>query len=140
MAVFQERTQAIHELIDIEVIRMGKASVKTKFAVEKALEWFRDDPSLSFSAVSEALGYESSNTVSHWYMRNTCGFKEKYDALLQAEFAALEGPAIKCMGDLIRDQHSFQAAKYVLDNRGYKAADKIEANLETNITVNIEGD
>ena len=115
------------------------APVKTKFAVEKALEWFREDPSLSFSAVSEALGY-GSQAVSHWYNRNTCGFQEKYDELLKEEFAALEGPAIKCIGDLIRENRSFQAAKYVLDNRGYKAADKIEASVDTNIVVNIEGD
>lgn len=118
---------------------MGTSSVKTKFAVEKALEWFREDPSLSFKQVDEALGYHTS-ACSKWYRANTCGFKEKYDELLQEEFAALEGPAIKCMGDLIRENRSFQAAKYVLDNRGYKAADKIEANVETNITVNIEGD
>lgn len=114
------------------------SKARTKMAVAKALEWFREDPSLSFTAVSEALGYESHQAVSHWYSRNTFGFKDAYDALLQEEFAALEGPAIKCMGDLIREDRSFQAAKYVLDNRGYKAADKIEANVETNITVNIE--
>ena len=114
------------------------SKIKTKMAVEKALEWFRDDPSLSFTAVSAALGYESEGVVSHWYSRNTFGFKDAYDELLKAEFAALEGPAIKCMGDLIREDRSFQAAKYVLDNRGYKAADEIEANVETNITVNIE--
>lgn len=114
------------------------APIKTRFAVEKALEWFRDDPSLSFKAVDEALGYHTS-ACSKWYAANTCGFRDAYDELLKAEFAALEGPAIKCMADLIEGR-SFQAAKYVLDNRGYKAADKIEASVDNNIVVNIEGD
>lgn len=113
------------------------APVKTKFAVAKALEWFKEDPSLSFKAVDEALGYHT-HACSKWYAANTCGFKDAYDEILKAEFAALEGPAIKCIGDLIREQHSFQAAKYVLDNRGYKAADKIEASVDTNITISVE--
>lgn len=114
------------------------APVKTRFAVEKALEWFREDPSLSFKQVDAALGYHT-HACSKWYAANTCGFRDKYDELLKTSFAALEGPAIKCMADLIEGR-SFQAAKYVLDNRGYKAADKIEANVDTTITVNIEGD
>lgn len=118
---------------------MGTSSVKTKFAVEKALEWFREDPSLSFKQVDEALGYHTS-ACSKWYKANTYGFKEKYDELLKEEFAALEGPAIKCMGDLIRENRSFQAAKYVLDQRGYKAADKIEATVDTTINITVEDD
>ena len=114
------------------------APIKTRFAVEKALEWFRDDPSLSFKAVDEALGYHTS-ACSKWYAANTCGFRDAYDELLKAEFAALEGPAIKCMADLIEGR-SFQAAKYVLDNRGYKAADKIEAMVDTNINITVEDD
>ena len=115
------------------------APVKTRFAVEKALEWFRDDPSLSFKAVDEALGYHT-NACSKWYAANTCGFKDRYDELLKEEFAALEGPAIKCMGDLIRENRSFQAAKYVLDQRGYNAADKIEAAVDTTINITVEDD
>lgn len=114
------------------------APIKTRFAVEKALEWFRDDPSLSFKAVDEALGYHTS-ACSKWYAANTCGFRDAYDELLKAEFAALEGPAIKCMADLIEGR-SFQAAKYVLDNRGYKAADKIEATVDTTINITVEDD
>ena len=113
------------------------APVKTRFAVEKALEWFREDPSLTFKAVDEALGY-NTHACSKWYAANTCGFKDKYDALLQEEFAALEGPAIKCMGDLIRENRSFQAAKFVLENRGYKPTEKIEAVVDNNIVISIE--
>ena len=116
---------------------MGKAPPKTKMAVEKALEWFRNDPSLTFAAVDEALGYHTS-AVSKWYHANTCNFRDKYDALLREEFAALEGPAIKCMSDLIKEDRSFQAAKYVLDNRGYKAAEKIEADINTDINIIID--
>ena len=114
------------------------APIKTRFAVEKALEWFRDDPSLSFKAVDEALGYHT-NACSKWYAANTCGFRDAYDELLKAEFAALEGPAIKCMADLIEGR-SFQAAKYVLDHKGYKAPERIEASVDTNITISVEDD
>lgn len=112
----------------------GRSKAKTAMAVNKALEWFQKNPALSFREVDEALGYHTS-ACSKWYKANTCNFKNRYDELLQMEFAALEAPAIKCIGDLIKEDRSFQAAKYVLDNRGYKAADKIEAEVKNDINI-----
>lgn len=112
----------------------GRSKVKTAMAVNKALEWFRLNPALTFTEVDKALGYNTC-ACSKWYKANTNGFKDRYDELLKAEFAALEGPAIKCMSDLIREDRSFQAAKYVLDNRGYKAAEKIEADISADIEI-----
>ena len=109
---------------------------KTSMAVKKALEMFENDYTLTFSTVSVALGY-SDKRCSRWYRDNTCGFKDKYDEIIKRRFAELEAPAIHSLSELVSEKN-FQAVKYVLDNRGYKAPDKIEANLETNITVNIE--
>lgn len=117
---------------------MGKSSqAKTRAEVNKALEMFAESPALTFADVSRALGYESGKVVSNWYQRNTQGFRDKYDALLKIKFAELEAPAIVSLGDLVAERN-FHAVKYVLDNRGYKPVEKVEANISTDIVINIE--
>jgi hypothetical protein len=115
---------------------MGKSSqAKTRAEVKKALEMFAENPALTFTDVSHALGYTHS-AVSKWYARNTAGFKDSYDELLKMRFAELESPAITALGELVKDKN-FNAVKYVLDNRGYKPVEKIEANVATDIVINI---
>lgn len=109
-----------------------KTLVKKK--VDKALEWFAANPFLTFKEVNDALG---GNYCSQWYYANTHGFRDRYDAILQQAFAELEAPAIMGMKDLI-EQRNFQACKYVLDNRGYKAVEKVEANIKNDINITIE--
>ena len=116
---------------------MGKPSQAiVKAEVARALEMFEENPALTFKEVGEALG-KAKNTVRMWYSRNTHGFRDKYDELLKQRFAELESPAICALSDLIEQRH-FQAVKYALDNRGYAAAQKIEADVKQDIVINIE--
>ena len=108
---------------------------KAKATVDKALEMFAENPSLTFTAVSRALEHEDSY-VSKLYHRNSYGFKDRYDELLKQKFAELEAPAIVALGELIKDKQ-FNAVKYVLDNRGYKPVEKVEANITNDISITI---
>lgn len=116
---------------------MGKSSQsKTRAEIRRALEMFAENPALTFSDASRMLNL-SVGAVSKWYARNTGGFKDSYDELLKQRFAELESPAITALGELVADKN-FNAVKYVLDNRGYKPVEKIEANVATDIVINIE--
>ena len=115
---------------------MGKSSQgKTRSEVRRALEMLEGNPALTFTELSRALGL-SDGAVSKWYSRNTGNFKELYDELMKLRFAALEAPAITALGELVADKN-FNAVKYVLDNRGYKPVEKIQADINTDIVINI---
>lgn len=105
--------------------------------MDKALEMFRENPSLGMQEVSLSLGL-NKGVVWDWQKANREGFGDRYRQTLREAFESLEAPAIGALKDLVEDRN-FQAVKYVLDNRGYKAADKVEQVNETTITVNIEG-
>lgn len=108
---------------------------RAKAAIDKALEMFAENPSLTFVAVSKALGHEESY-ISTIYYRNSYGFRDRYDELLKRKFAELEAPAIVALGDLVKDKQ-FNAIKYVLDNRGYKPVEKVEANINNDVIITI---
>lgn len=92
-----------------------------------ALEVLRHNPSYSMEAIERDLGY-SKGTIRQWYHRDSAGFKQKWHDALRDTFSRLEGLAIQCMADLIVDGN-FQAAKYVLDNKGYAAPKEIKADV-----------
>lgn len=102
---------------------------------EQACEIIRKNPSMSYSAVGEQIGV-NKRTVWQWYDRDTNDFRAKWDKALQDSFARLEGLAIQTMADLLVDG-SFQAAKYVLDNRNYGATQKIKADVDSTVDINI---
>ena len=102
---------------------------------KRACDIIRQNPALSYSAVGKQLGL-NERTVWQWFDRDTHGFKEKWNTALQDAFARLEGLAIQTMADLLVDG-SFQAAKYVLDNRNYGATQKIKADVDSNVDINI---
>ena len=101
--------------------------------MNKALEIVKVQPGISMKGLSEAIGL-SASMCGKWYDDNVDGFKELYHEALRAAFNSLEGVAIKTMADLLEEKN-FQASKYVLDNRGYKAADKIEAKVDATAQV-----
>lgn len=115
---------------------MGHLSkAKRNILMEQALSIVRKNPEISFKRLSETLGL-SKSMVQQWYANDVDGFKDKYDEALKYAFNRLEGLAIKALGDLIVDG-SFQATKYVLDNRGYKAEDKTKLTVDGNMDINI---
>ena len=107
----------------------GMAYAKIEAKQDMALELLRKNPAMSANAISRELGWPE-NTVKQWYNRDTHGFKQKWHDTLHSTFDRLEGLAIQCMADLIVDG-SFQAAKYVLDNKGYAAPKEIKADVNT---------
>lgn len=110
----------------------------TKRNMDLALEMVEKNPAMSFRAISLALGL-SEGRVSRWYCDNRYNFKDRYEATLKKSFDGLEGLAIQCMGDLIVNGN-FNAAKYVLDNKGYAAPKKIEADVNSTVQINIDID
>jgi hypothetical protein len=110
-----------------------KASLDAKQKL--ALDVLKQNPALSATGIAKQLGWPE-DTVRQWYRRDTNGFKAKWDEALHDAFDRLEGLAIQCMGDLIVNGN-FNAAKYVLDNKGYAAPKKIEAEVNANQTITI---
>lgn len=96
--------------------------------MNKAIEIVKVQPGISMKGLSEAIGL-SASMCGKWYDDNVDGFKDRYHEALKYAFNSLEGVAIKTMADLM-EEGSFQASKYVLDNRGYKAPDKVEAKVD----------
>lgn len=105
----------------------GYAKVEAR--QDMALEVLRKNPAMSSQAIAKELGWHK-NTIKQWYDRDTHGFRQKWHDALRSTFDRLEGLAIQCMADLIVDG-SFQAAKYVLDNKGYAAPKEIKADVNT---------
>ena len=115
-----------------------RTSNETKRNMELALEMVEKNPGISFAQISVALGF-SKGRVSRWYCDNRYNFKDRYEETLKKSFDKLEGLAIQCMGDLIANGN-FNAAKYVLDNKGYAAPKKIEADVNSTVQINIDID
>jgi len=115
---------------------MGRASREVVEArIQRALELVRENPGISFTQIANALEI-NPNTVTSWKTRNTHNWNERYAEALNEAFSALEGPAIEAMSRLL-EKDSFQAAKYILDNRNYGAAQKIQADVNTDVEINV---
>lgn len=106
--------------------------------MNKALEIVKERPDISMKSLSLEIGL-SQGMCGKWYHDDVDGFKERYHEALRYAFNKLEGLAIRTLGDLLVDGN-FQATKYVLDNRGYKAEEKskISVSGDMDITINIE--
>lgn len=103
--------------------------------MDEVLEIVRKHPEMPMTLLSESIGM-GRNRVNEWYRYDVDGFKARYEEALRDAFNRLEGLAIKTMGDLLVDG-SFQAAKYILDNRNYGAAQKVKADISGDMDINI---
>lgn len=75
------------------------------------------------------------NTVREW--KNKPEFKEEYQRRLREKWEDSERMAMETMQTLARDG-DFKASKYILDSLGYAPTQKIEAEVSTDIIINIE--
>jgi hypothetical protein len=75
------------------------------------------------------------NTIREWKRQEE--FQEELRARIRAKWEDSERLAVETMQNLA-SEGNFQATKYILDNLGYAATQKIEANLSTDIVINIE--
>lgn len=100
-----------------------------------AIEAMLANPTISISALAEIVGV-NRNTISDW-RRNNEEFKEEYQKRLKETWKDSEGIAIDTMRKLAIEG-SFNASKYILDSLGYAPAQRIEADVNTEININIE--
>lgn len=95
------------------------------------------NPTMSVCKLAEEVGV-NRNTISDW-RRNNKEFKEEYQRRLKEKWEESEGIAVETMRKLATDG-DFKASKYILDSLGYAPAQKIEAQVSTDIVLNIEDD
>lgn len=77
----------------------------------------------------------SNNTYSTW--RKQPKFKEYLSKRLQEKWKDNELMAQATIEQLARDG-DFKAAKYILDSLGYAPVQKVQAEVQTSITINVE--
>ena len=98
------------------------------------IEFLLANPLLTNIEAGEQIGV-SRNTISKW--KENPEFQEEYRKRLREKWEDSELMAMEMMQKLAREG-SFQASKYILDSQGYAPAQKIEADLHTDININIE--
>jgi hypothetical protein len=98
------------------------------------LELMLANPMMSDVKLAELMGL-NNKTVGKW--RKMPEFQEEMKVRLQEQWKNAESLAQKKMIELAADGN-FQANKYILDSLGYAPTQKIEAEVSTDIEINIE--
>ena len=91
-------------------------------------------PMMSDVKLAELLGL-NNKTVGKW--RKSPEFQEELKKRLAQQWKDAESLAQKKMIELAADGN-FNANKYILDSLGYAPAQRIEADINTDIIINIE--
>ena len=101
---------------------------------QKALiEYMLANPSLPETVCARHCDVPNSTYFS-WKQKGE--FTDELDRRLKEMWKDSERVAVDTMVSLCREGE-YAAAKYILDNLGYKPVDKIQAELNTNITITI---
>jgi uncharacterized protein YjcR len=100
----------------------------------KLIEALMANPMMPDVKIAEELGI-NRNTVREW--KNKPEFKEELSRRLREQWEDSERMAMDTMQTLA-SKGDFKAAKYILDNLGYSAPVKVEADISTNITITID--
>lgn len=98
------------------------------------IEYMITNPKATQEQLAEMVG-ASRKTIGRWQKLEE--FQDELKTQLKDVWGDLERNAINTMKNLV-DEGSFQASKYVLDSLGYAPAQKIEADVKTDIVINIE--
>lgn len=77
----------------------------------------------------------SRNTIMKW--KEIPEFQEEYKRRLREKWEDAELMAMEMMQNLAR-KGDFKANKYILDSLGYAPAQKIEADVKTDINITVE--
>lgn len=93
-------------------------------------------PSASHVQLAEIVGC-NRNTIPVW--KADPEFQAEYKRRLKEMWADAEAIAVKTMVKLA-DDGDFKASKYILDSFDYAPAQKIEADVKTDIVINIDDD
>ena len=100
----------------------------------KLLECMLANPMAPDTGLADEIGI-NRNTVRKW--KNLPEFQEELRVRLAEQWRDSEVMAVNAMQSLAQEGN-FQAVKYILDNLGYAAVQKIEADLHSDIVINIE--
>lgn len=98
------------------------------------LEAMLSNPMLSDVKLAELLNL-NNKTVGKW--RKEPEFQEELKKRLAEQWKNAESLAQRKMIELA-NEGCFQANKYILDSLGYAPAQRIEADIKTDIVINIE--
>lgn len=91
-------------------------------------------PRANYVELAEMVGI-NKNTVTEW--KRLPQFQEALDKRIKEVWKESEAAAIQNMQKLA-NEGNFQANKYILDSLGYAPAQKIEADINTDICINVE--
>lgn len=91
-------------------------------------------PSANYNELAEIVGI-SKNTITAW--KRLPQFQEALDKKIKELWKSSETLAVQNMRKLASEGH-FQANKYILDSLGYAPAQKIEADINTDICITVE--
>lgn len=100
------------------------------------IEAMLSNPMMSDVKLAELLSL-NNKTVGKW--RKEPEFQEELKKRLSQQWKDAERLAQKKMIDLA-SEGCFQANKYILDSLGYAPAQRIEADINTDIIINIGGE
>lgn len=102
---------------------------------KKAIELLVYSPYMTLNMIASEVGI-SRDTLHRWRNDNA-EFKEALDKGIKDRWKAAESMAVNGMISLAQEGN-YSAIKYLLDNLGYKPVEKVEANLTTDIIINID--
>lgn len=102
----------------------------------ECIEAMLANPSASYIELAEMVGV-NRNTITTW--KKNADFVAEHQRRLKEMWKDAEGIAVKSMIQLA-EEGSFQASKYILDSNGYAPTTKIEADVSTNIVINLDDD
>ena len=103
----------------------------------KAIELMVFSPHMTQTVMAAECGVHR-DTLHRWRTENE-EFRTELDKAIKQRWEAAESLAVDGMISLAAEGN-FNAIKYLLDNRGYKPVEKVEANITTDIVINIGED
>lgn len=101
----------------------------------KCIEAMIAYPSATYEELAQIVGC-NRNTITAWKRNEE--FMAAYNDRLRETWKDAEGIAVRTMIELAKDG-DFKASKYILDSQGYAPAQKIEADVNTDIVIEIGG-
>lgn len=101
---------------------------------DNLIEYMINNPQLPETYCARDCGVPNS-TYFDW-KKNDPYFLEELNRRIKEKWADSERLATETMISLMKEKN-FNATRYILDNLGYKPVDKIQADINNSITINI---
>ena len=98
------------------------------------LEYMLANPMLPETVCAQNCGVPNS-TYFNW--KKAGEFPAELDKRIKEQWKDSERVAVETMLSLCREG-KYEAAKYILDNLGYKPVEKVQADIATSVVITIE--